>query len=203
MPNKRIRRTDYQPLKLRAVSLSQGAQQPVASAAVTSTLDSKPVKILTAVAPTDGTRPGNPHTPASPAAQRPSPDGGTRRVYTSWQSSSRPSEPSQDDGVPRETLPATRYRFGAAMYDESAATALPPVPALARGQRDPVRTAIEVWRGIARFSRTLATPRATSAPDPAAAAGVPALGSAVPPATAGDAPAPGDAVPPATTRDED
>jgi len=158
MANKPTRRLDYRPLKLRAVSLSEGANDEAFNAGSGSALANDAAKIPAVVPPRREMRPGVPPVPVGGEVPRPSEHDAGRRVFTSWQTSSRSSARQQDDddSAPVAPPPRTRYRFSAALSDEYASAALPPVPALARGVRDPVRTALEIWRSLENVDRTLA-----------------------------------------------
>lgn len=167
MPDKPDRRLRRIPLKLRAVSMSEGTTGQPSNAGIRRAPGTMAAPAPAASMSQGMARPAHPDLPAGQAMLRPSTQDGARRIFTSWQSSSRRSDAdAQEDGGPVATLPRTRYRFGPPLYDEYASAALPPVPALARGQRDPIRIGIEIWRGLEKPGRFLAARRASPTAGP-------------------------------------
>jgi hypothetical protein len=160
MPNSPDRPFDDDTLKLRAVFVPENARKQASRADIVRTLGHDAVKVPAVFVPEGGKPPGYPYERFGRAQFRPDDDLPQNRIYTSQPTSSQPADAAQDNDGPVQTLPRTRFRFGAAMYG-----APPPPPnQAAAGQGDPVARGAAAWRSMAnpgklwRQSRTAPSP---------------------------------------------
>jgi hypothetical protein len=188
MPNSADRPFDDDTLKLRAVFVPENAKQQPSRAEIVSALGHDAVKVAAVFVPEGGKPPGYPYERFGRAQFRPDDDLPQNRIYTSQPTSSQPADAAQDNDGPVQTLPRTRFRFGAGLYGD------PPQPPnqAAAGQGDPFARGTAAWRSMANpaavLRQRLAVPAATqgeqggistaaaaSGADSAAPAGQPAI----------------------------
>ena len=144
MPNSPDRPFDDDTLKLRAVFVPENAKKQASRADIVRTLGHDAVKVPAVFVPEGGKPPGYPYERFGRAQFRPDDDLPQNRIYTSQPTSSQPADAAQDNDGPVQTLPRTRYRFGAAMYGAPA----PPPNQAAAGQGDPAARGAAAWRSM-------------------------------------------------------
>jgi hypothetical protein len=164
MPSNPDRPFDYDTLKLPAVFVPDSDKDQVSSGDINRALGSDAVRIPAVFVPEGGSPPGYPYESIGRAEFRTEDPGAAQRKFTSWQSSSKPSDPAREDSEPAPTLPRTRYRFGAALGGDRS-PGPPPNPTVSSGRPAPV--AVGLAAGIAAW-RSMANPRSALGWSPAA-----------------------------------
>jgi hypothetical protein len=170
MPHFPARRLDYIPLKLRSVSMSELPAPPKVPQHNTAPMQgNEAAQIPLPPAPQRAGRPLyrdiNALRPGFGAAA----DDAEHRVFTSWPAGSQPPEDEQADAVHEDTLPRTRYRFGATVPG-CRDPGPPPNPSLARSLNAPVAvaSAAVLLRQLTRNMRMLVAMHAGRPSQPAA-----------------------------------
>ena len=179
MPNSPDRPFDDDTLKLRAVFVPENAKKQASRADIVRTLGHDAVKVPAVFVPEGGKPPGYPYERFGRAQFRPDDDRPETRVYTS-QPSSQPSDQAQEQSGPRQTLPRTRFRFGAVLDGNPPR---PPNPTVPGGQSDPVRTGLEAWRATKDAGRLVIGQYAKPNSMTGATAAIPSLTAHTPPAS--------------------
>jgi hypothetical protein len=196
MPSNPDRPFDYDTLKLPAVFVPDSDKGQVSSADINRALGSDALRIPAVFVPEGGSTPGYPYESIGRAEFRPGDDGAAQRKFTSWQSSSKPSDPAQEDSEPAPTLPRTRYRFGAALGGDRS-PGQPPNPTVSSGRPAPaaagLAAGVAAWRSMANpgdvWRQSVAAPTgSTVASSPSGRAD--AVGDTAVPVAGGTTPAP-------------